>query len=342
MRALRYLLELLLPQTSFDTLVEPVADMLNMSLSWPSLLGIGLILAPHVSAFDCSPAAFASILPSNASVAFAYRQLDNSTFQVPASDIAYPTSPTSLRALCVVQINVTSSPSSAFSFGLFLPDDWNERFLAVGNGGFAGGINWLDMAAGVGYGFSTMSTDTGHNSTSGDITWALNEPEKQNDFGYRAMHGSVVLAKQVVEAYYQSKPKYNYYSGCSTGGRQGLREIQLHPETFDGIVAGAPAWWTSHLQPWSTKIGLVNYPVGSAHYISPELFPIVSAEVLKQCDHQDGLVDNIISDSRGCDFFPEVLLCPQNVTNQTAAGCLTAPQIGTLYQIYNDYVETNQ
>ena len=294
------------------------------------------------AAFDCTPAAFKAILPSNATVLLAQSLQDGSTFQVPSGDIAYPVSPTQLRALCAVQINVTSSSSSAFSFGLFLPQDWNERFLAVGNGGFAGGVNWLDMAAGVGYGFASMSTDTGHNSTSGDIGWALNEPEKKIDFGYRAMHGSIVLAKQVVETFYGCKPKYNYYSGCSTGGRQGLKEVEMYPDTFDGVLAGAPAWWTSHLQTWTIKLGLYNLPNTSVHHIPPTLFPAIGAEVLKQCDPQDGLVDHIISDPEGCDFFAEALLCGQNVTNQTAEGCLTSAQIGTLYNIYNDYVDTNQ
>ncbi|TKA22309.1 hypothetical protein B0A50_08034 [Salinomyces thailandicus] len=293
-------------------------------------------------AFDCIPSAFNSILPSNATVTFTRTLSDNATFTVPDSDIAYPTSPKQLRALCAVQVNVTSSPSSAFSFGLFLPDEWNERFLAVGNGGFAGGINWLDMGAGVGYGFAVMSTDTGHNSIASDLTWALNEPEKKIDWGYRAMHGSVELAKLVTEAYYKAKPKYSYYSGCSTGGRQGIRDIQLYPDDFDGVLAGAPAWWTTHLQTWTVKLGLYNLPATSAHHIPPSLFTAIGAEVLRQCDPQDGLVDNIISDPRRCDFLPETLLCGPNVTNQTAAGCLSAAQIDTLYNIYNDYVETNQ
>ncbi|KAK1069310.1 hypothetical protein LTR33_010921, partial [Friedmanniomyces endolithicus] len=284
-------------------------------------------------AFDCTPTAFQSILPQGATVAFAYPLSEGSTFQVPVGDVAYPVSPTKLPELCVVHIQVTSSATSHFGFGLFLPQTWNERFLAYGNGGFAGGINYLDMAAGVHYGFATMSTDTGHNSTSGDVTWALNKPEKIVDWGYRAMHGSVDLAKQVVEAYYNCKPKYNYYSGCSTGGRQGIRDIQLYPDGFDGVLAGAPAWWTSHLQTWTVKLGLYNLPVDAPHHIPIGLFPVVGAEVL---------VDTIISDPQGCDFFPEALLCGPNVTNQTAAGCLTAAQIGTLYLIYNDYVENNQ
>lgn len=83
-----------------------------------------------------------------------------------------------------------------------------------------------------------MSTDTGHNGTTSDGTWALNQEQKKIDFGYRAMHGSIVLAKQLTQAYYNCMPKYNYYSGCSTGGRQGLKDIELYPGDFDGVLAG--------------------------------------------------------------------------------------------------------
>lgn len=151
------------------------------------------LLSQGTVAFECTPSAFEAHLPPNARVAYTRDLPDNSTFEVPVGDVAYPISPQGLRALCAVQINVTSSPSSAFSFDLFLPKEWNNRFLAVGNGGFAGGINWLDMGVGVGYGFASMSTDTGHNSTSDDISWAFHEPEKRTDFGWRAMLRSVVL-----------------------------------------------------------------------------------------------------------------------------------------------------
>jgi len=302
-----------------------------------------LVLFVSVSrAFECTPSAFSKHLPSSARVAFTTHVPAGSTFQVPASDIAYPTSPTNLRDTCVVQVNVTSSSTSAYSFGLFLPMEWNSRFLAVGNGGFAGGINWLDMGAGLGYGFAVMSTDTGHNSTSADVTWALNREQRKIDFGYRAMHGSVVLAKELVTAYYEEKPCYNYYSGCSTGGRQGLKELELYPEDFDGVIAGSAAWWTTHLQTWTVKLGAYNLPINAPNHIPATLFPAIGAEVLKQCDGSDGLIDNIISDPSRCDFFAEALLCADNVTNQTEAGCLTNPQIDTLYHIYNNYVDTNQ
>jgi feruloyl esterase len=61
------------------------------------------------------------------------------------------------------------------------------------------------------------------------------------------MHGSVLIGKALSAAYYGQSYKYSYYSGCSTGGRQGLREMQLNPEAFDGVFVGAPAWWIPHL-----------------------------------------------------------------------------------------------
>lgn len=111
---------------------------LNSTIFFPSLFAFA-------SSFGCTPAAFQAHLPSNAKVTYTRTLPANSTFEVPASDIAYPTSPQGLPALCAIQVNLTSSPTSAFSFGLFLPQEtWNHRFLAVGNGGFAGGINWLE------------------------------------------------------------------------------------------------------------------------------------------------------------------------------------------------------
>lgn len=116
----------------------------------------------------------------------------------------------------------------------------------------------------------------------------------------------------------------------------------MFPEDFDGVLVGAPAWWTSHLQTWTVKTGLDNMPNTSSHYIPPALFPVIGTEVIRQCDGQDGVRDGIVSRPEGCHFVPEALLCREGVRNQTPEGCLTVEQIGTLGRVYNDYVETNQ
>ncbi|EDU44102.1 feruloyl esterase B precursor [Pyrenophora tritici-repentis Pt-1C-BFP] len=308
----------------------------------PNVLCVPLSSLRIAVALDCSSSAIQAALSSDLTVNFASPLKANATFQVPQSDTGYPNSPVGLPALCAVSVQVPSKGNTTFGFGLFLPDDWNGRFLAVGNGGFAGGVNWEDMAAGVRYGFATMSTDTGHNSSTGDGQWAANEPNKVENWGHLAMHGSVVAGKAITSSYYKKDITYNYYSGCSTGGRQGLKEAEFYPEDFDGILAGAPAWWTSHLQPWTVKVALYNLPATADYHIPPALFPAIAKEVLKQCDPQDGLADNIISDPVGCNFRAEELLCGANVTNPTSAGCLTSPQISRLYKIYTDSIGENQ
>ncbi|KAL2878887.1 hypothetical protein SGCOL_005855 [Colletotrichum sp. CLE4] len=261
---------------------------------------------------------------------------DNGTFGE-AGNIAYPQNATHLPPLCVVSINVTSSPTSSYTFGLFLPDEWNNRFLAVGNGGFSGGINWYAMGTGVKYGFATMSTSTGHNSSNQDMGWALNNPETKADWAGRSLHGSTVIAKQIVEGYYGAAANRSYYSGCSTGGRQGVKSAQDHPEDFDGILAGAPAWMSTSQQLWQLKVGAVNLPEDEPGYLPPAVFEAISDEVLRQCDGSDGIVDGVVMNPAHCNFRPEKMLCGDARSNRSA--CLTAPQIATLKQLYRPLIQ---
>ena len=102
--------------------------------------------------------------------------------------------------------------------------------LGTGNGGFNGGAAVGDLGFGaVRRGFAGMGTNNGHNSTSFDVTWALNKPETIIDNGYRAIHYSTMAGKDVVEAYYGRRAKTNIWSSCSTGGRQGMLFAQVRP-----------------------------------------------------------------------------------------------------------------
>jgi feruloyl esterase len=328
----KYIRDLWRPET-MSNLSDFIRSKMYQKLSIFLSLGLNVFSS---QAFECSTSAFAGILSPNATISYAVPVPAGGSWSMPSPE--FPANDTGLPALCAIGVNVVSSPSSSFNFGLFLPQEWNSRFMASGNGGFGGGINWNDMETNALSEFASMSTDTGHFSTAFDASWALNNPESQLDWGYRAMHGSVTMAKAITEKYYGHKIEYSYYAACSTGGRQGLKEIQMFLDDFDGVLAGAPAWWTSHLQTWTLEIGLWNLPVDASYHIPSSLFPVISNEVFKQCDPQDGLVDGIISDPMGCDFFPEVLLCtPASNTSE----CLTGPQIKTLYKIYNDWVDVN-
>lgn len=291
----------------------------------------GLFGTAHAtSSTNCTVEAIQAALPANATVLNVTSVPEGGSFGQGDDDIPYPTNPTNLTSLCAVIVNSTSSAESSFTFGLFLPDSWNERFLAVGNGGFAGGINWLSMADGPPYGFASLSTDTGHNGSFLDMSFALNSVERKADWGYRAMHESVVMAKSIVSAYYGSAPTYSYFTGCSTGGRQAMKEVQMFPEDFDGVMAGCPSWWTTHQQTWQLEIGLINLPENASHYIHPDTFDWISDQVIAQCDESDGVKDGIIMDPKKCDLYYEAMLCTPNSTTT----CLTADQITTLESLH--------
>lgn len=287
------------------------------------------------SSTNCTVDAIQAALPTNATVLNVTSVAQGGEFGQGDADIPYPTNPTNLTSLCAVIVNATSSAESSFTFGVFLPDSWNARFLAVGNGGFAGGINWLSMADGPPYGFASMSTDTGHSGDFLDMSFALNSDERKVDWGYRAMHESVVLAKSIVTAYYGTAPAYSYFTGCSTGGRQALKEVQMFPEDFDGVMAGCPSWWTTHQQTWQLEVGLINLPENTSHYIHPDTFNWISDQVITQCDEADGIKDGIIMDPKKCDFYYEAMLCSgPNATAEPGTSCLNADQIRTLENLH--------
>src|SRR6185312_1431099 len=151
--------------------------------------------------------------------------------------------PLMLKAYCRVAMVLAPSADSHIEMELWLPEsaDWNGKFQAVGNGGWAGVISFPAMAAALKEGYATASNDTGH--TGGDPVFGLHHEEKLVDFAYRANHEMTLQSKAIVSSYYGKASKINYWNGCSTGGRQGLMEATKYPADFDAVIAGAPANW---------------------------------------------------------------------------------------------------
>lgn len=301
-------------------------------------------LSAHAAAVNCrqskpcTAATFTSVLPAGASIERVASVGKGGSYGEGASDLGYPGNAQNLPAVCAVTVRVTSGKSK-YRFGLFLPTaaNWNTKFLAVGGYSQAGGINWPDMGQGPHYGMATLSSDLGHNSTGADLNWAT--PDTLLDWGYRALNGSVFLAKALTEAYYQKSITYSYWSGCSTGGRQGLKEIQISPESFDGALIGSAAWYTNHLFPWITKIATYNLPTSDPKHIDVPQFTLLAQTMQSQCDAQDGLTDNIVSSPDTCKVDLTAIQCGDPRANAT--NCLTAPQIQTAENIYADYTTSS-
>ncbi|KAI0676493.1 feruloyl esterase-like protein [Trametes maxima] len=302
------------------------------------LLGIsGATQASHSSCIDFSPTS----LPGVSVAAATYYPANTS---VDISNLYMSVNSSTLPAFCRLELLVTTN-ETAGSFAnteLWLPDEWNGRMLTIGNGGFAGGADVLTLGTiAVPQGFAGISTNTGHNSSSGDATWG--GPHNDNalvDFGWRAVHQSVIAGKEVVKQYYNQAAKRSYYLGCSNGTTAALKEIQLFPDSFDGIVVGAPATPVTGFISWVSHTLQVTGTTTSPEFIPRALWTdVVAPEVLRQCDGLDGLQDGVLSNPRACNFRPEPLTCRPG---QDPTTCLTIAQLGTLHHQYTDYFEANQ
>ncbi|KAI0817065.1 Tannase/feruloyl esterase [Xylaria sp. FL0064] len=286
-------------------------------------------------AVNCTVDYFTDIVPAGVSVERV--QHVTTGFFVETGNIGYPTFPTGLPLLCAMILN---NITANYRFGMFLPDEWNSKFLIVGSYSFLGGINWLEMGVGVKYGGVALSTDTGHSSGAGDITWA-NTTQKQVNWAYQALQGSIYLGKVLAETYYGRRITFSYYTGCSTGGRQGLKHIQLDPDVFDGALIGAPAWDTKHLMPWLSKLATWNLPESAAYSLTDAgLFSRLQAEVLKQCDSLDGVKDNIISSPSACREKFDITKVRCDISHNKTS-CWGKAQTETALKMYADYVTSD-
>jgi Tannase and feruloyl esterase len=229
--------------------------------------------------------------------------------------------------------------SKEINFELLLPDQWNKRFLMSGGGGFVGSIQ-NSFRSEVKSGYATAGTDAGHQGSGIRANWALNNMERQLDFGKLAIHLTTAVSKFIIHTYYCVDPAYSYFIGCSRGGGQAMVEAQQYPEDFQGIVAGAPAFsWPAtgakfiqNSQKNYLDPGNVNKPV-----ITKDNLRVLQDQILEQCDSLDGIKDHIINNPGACHFdFSSLPVCPGD---QSTADCFTARQLDAIKTVYSALVE---
>jgi feruloyl esterase len=258
--------------------------------------------------------------------------IEAGTFTLPtgAQPSPAPVNFGNLPAFCRAAATLKPSADSNIKIEVWLPvSGWNGKFLGVGNGGWAGAISYPALAGGLSRGYAVASTDTGHAGSGGDGSFAFGHPEKLTDFAYRAVHEMTVHAKALVNGYYGSAPRLSYWNGCSTGGRQGLKEAQKYPADYDGIFAGAPANFMTHLSAQALWVAHATLK-DPASYVPREKFAVIHKAVLEACDALDGVKDGVLEDPTRCRFDPAALQC----RGEEAAQCLTPPQVEAVRKIY--------
>ena len=233
-----------------------------------------------------------------------------------------------------------------FELVLPSPDAWNGRFVMGGGGGFVGTVEnqltWLapDFLT---RGFASIGTDTGHQGTAIDASWAMDRKDREINFGFRAVHLTAETAKTIIRLHYGQDIGYSYFIGCSRGGGQAMMESQRFPDDFDGIVSGAPAYDWTGLAAQMVQTQQAMYPNSSnlsAPVVTPEVRQLVSSVLLERCDAVDGLEDGILSDPRDCDLEPgDLPRCPSGETSET---CLTEQQFRAVEAVYGGAFSAGQ
>lgn len=233
-----------------------------------------------------------------------------------------------LPAFCRVTATLSPAEGSSIGVEVWLPEGsaWNGRYVALGNGGFAGSIGTNAMLEPLRRGYATSATDTGHTSPGGDF---LLEEAPRIDFEDRAVHEMAQESKRLIRQLYGREAEHAFFNGCSTGGRQALTAAQRYPADFDGIVAGAPAHYASHLQGqqlFMSRVG--NAPGGTP--LAPAKLAMVNEAVIAACDLNDGVADGVIENPPACTFDPSSLVC----AGDTGDSCLTRGEAATLASLY--------
>jgi feruloyl esterase len=223
-----------------------------------------------------------------------------------------------------------------------LPDDWNGRFLMQGGGGLNGNLAAPIGAVAAGdrpalaRGFAVVSTDGGHRSPAAFDASFLTDQQATLDFAFNAVPTVAGAAKQVVAQYYGRPVRRAYFTGCSTGGREGMEAAERYPFLFDGIVTGAPAmrtgmsnlglkWAAVAFNRIAPKDPATGKPIPGGAF-SPADRQLIVDELLKACDGLDGVKDGMIFNVRACRFDPAALACK----GPKASGCLSPEQVDAL------------
>ncbi|KAI5359472.1 putative tannase/feruloyl esterase, alpha/Beta hydrolase [Septoria linicola] len=284
------------------------------------------IIAPRT---NCSELITANLKPYNASI------LSSVYFNNNTRNATGGTSGTLNNiAFCELKASISYGTNNTLNFETWLPDSYEDRFIAVGNGGMAGTIDRSGMMdqLNTGLHMAVAGGDAGHlasenQNVTGYLPY-LHDTEQVAAWIHDAISLFTPAARAVAERYYGAQPRKSFYYGCSTGGAQGFALAERHPELFDGIYAGCPGNWYSHLALsflWNAQH--TNTPAAN---LTEEDRELITNAVVKTCDEDDGVADGLIENPLACKFDIDSLACKNN----SSTACLTKAKLAAVKAIY--------
>ena len=220
-------------------------------------------------------------------------------------------------------------------FEVNLPTTWNHKALQIGGGGYDGRLitglgqppfGPMSGPTPTGRGYATFGSDSGHEGTVADGSFATNDETLANFGGdqIKKTHDAVLA---IIKARYGATPARVYFAGNSQGGHETLLAIQRWPQDYDGAIATHPVYDFTMVQIDGNYLARKAYANHGAGWLNPNKVKMLQAAVMDACDGLDGVKDGIISNVAACRkaFHISTLRCPGGV--DSGDSCLSDAQI---------------
>ena len=216
------------------------------------------------------------------------------------------------------------------NFQVNLPEQWNGKAVQQGGGGFNGSLvtgesNNTGLLP-IRMGYVSFGSDSGHQSTIRDASFALNA-EAFDNFKGAQLKKTHDVAFELVRRAFHAKPRQMYFVGGSEGGREALIVAERWPEDYHGMVSIFPAFDISVLGTAFVQAAQDVFGRPGA-WVSPAKLSHLSAKVLDACDGLDGLKDGIVGNVTACRaaFDANSLRCGTDAS----ADCLSDAQLAAV------------
>ncbi|KAB8074917.1 tannase [Aspergillus leporis] len=221
-------------------------------------------------------------------------------------------------------------------FWMPAPNEFQNRWLSTGGGGYAINHDESSLPGGVQYGEASGITDGGFGSFGTRFDTVFLRANRTID--YEALYMFGYQAHHELSATQNSMPT----KCCSEGGREGFSQVQRFADDWDGAVIGAPALrygqqQVNHLYPDVVEHTLNYYP-------PPCELEKTANLTIAACDKLDGRADGVVSRTDLCKLHFNVnstigtlYACPASSTQKVlkrASVTDTAPaQNGTVSKL---------
>ena len=248
-------------------------------------------------------------------------------------------------------IHPVDPAAPVINFRVNMPTNWNGKAFQPGGGGYDGNIPNTTGKTTLGsgtppltLGYMTFADDSGHTALdSNDASFAVNDEALLN-FGYMHIKKARDVAFEIARARYGKWPKRLYFSGGSTGGREGLTAAQRWPDDYDGILSNYPTANFLGLRLWGSFLEHAEYPDQSkpptdpayaAGFIPPALANEIATYAVAQCDGLDGVVDGLVANIPACRALSDQVIDHFKCSATRPTNCLTPTFIARTNQVYH-------